>query len=442
MKHAHFSRLALSTLTLIFHFGKAATIVSTGAGIVADGPAIYAGQYASACWAQRQAYSNVSIAAPIFLFTAESTPNPTGVYHGAAYLTSSIGPGISSAIATTSFSGNNTSPQQRILFSGLTLEPGTYCLTLAGTDDLPPGTSSLPVGYIWSASPGFPSIMVAPGVGVGIIAFASRSCGLQTCLNQAFPPASALTPTLINGSESYLQFTVTGESSFIYTNVGSLAHIVSGGGWTTTLTIVSTDTSVAQVGIYFLDNDGYPLQLPITSPQSSVTPVTTNKFISSLAPGAELIIQTTGPATGPIQQGSVNITSNGSITGFATFGTHVGDIVQQAVVPLETRSRAAFVVPFDNTNNYVTGIALTDLGAPTSDVTVVIRDDMGAALLNTSINLGHQGHTAFAVPLAYPVTAGRRGTLELSRPNYGAISAIGLLFAPSNSFSTIPVAAK
>jgi len=124
------------------HLAEAVTIVSVSGPSPSGGPAISAaagGQFASVCWTQRSTYTNVSITVPIYLFTGSSIPNPTGIYHGTAYVTTTIGPGTTTAIASTAFTGTNTSPKTTELFSGLTLGPGFYCLTLAGSDQEPPG---------------------------------------------------------------------------------------------------------------------------------------------------------------------------------------------------------------------------------------------------------------------------------------------------------------
>src|ERR1035437_9846606 len=130
------------------HFAGGEAIVSVSPGL-SGGPAVNGadgGQFVSACWTLPRTYSNVSITAPIQLWTEPGVPNPSS-YHGTAYLTTTLGPMTTTAIASTSFSGSNTSPQTVALFSGLRLESGYYCLTFAGTDQVLPGLSAGPAGY-------------------------------------------------------------------------------------------------------------------------------------------------------------------------------------------------------------------------------------------------------------------------------------------------------
>src|SRR5208283_1299944 len=142
------SLVCLFVLIGTCHFAGGETIVSVSGGSTAGGPAINAaggGQFFSTCWTQPRAYSNVSISAPVQLWTEAGVPNPSS-YHGTAYLTTTLGPETKSAIASTSFTGANTSAQTIELFSGLTLGPGYYCLTFAGTDQVLSGLSAGPAG--------------------------------------------------------------------------------------------------------------------------------------------------------------------------------------------------------------------------------------------------------------------------------------------------------
>jgi hypothetical protein len=165
-------------------------------------------------------------------------------------------------------------------------------------------------------------------------------------------------------------------------------------------------------------------------------------FTSTLNPGALLIIQTTGPSTEAVQTGWAQLLYNGNVSGYAVFAqTAAGAAVQEAVVPLETRTPGAFVIPFDATGGYAIGVALANVSTVAANVTLLIRDDAGNLLQSTTIGLAAQGHTSF--PLAnYGITAQRRGTLEFQTPAGGQISVLGLRFTPGAAFSTIPALAK
>lgn len=106
------------------------TIIETGAGSI--GPSIDAGQFESQGWTQTNTYDDASISVALFSWT------PGSIFNITAYLTNTIGSlATSPAIATTSFSGETPdwNPETFLLFSGLTLGPGTYYLTMSSTDN-------------------------------------------------------------------------------------------------------------------------------------------------------------------------------------------------------------------------------------------------------------------------------------------------------------------
>jgi hypothetical protein len=52
----------------------------------------------------------------------------------------------------------------------------------------------------------------------------------------------------------------------------SLAHLASGGHWKTTITLTNTGTTWAQVHLQFIDDNGHPLTLPLSFPQTNSGP--------------------------------------------------------------------------------------------------------------------------------------------------------------------------
>lgn len=225
-------------------------------------------------------------------------------------------------------------------------------------------------------------------------------------------------------------------------NAGSMAQLASGGSWTTTITLINTGSATAEARLNFFDNNGDPLQLPLTSPQNSFSPMTASTFTTTLDPIAELVIQSTGSTSQATQVGWAQLLTNGSIGGFAVFSQAVGNSLQEAVAPMESRNPGAFLLSFDNSGNYVTGVALANPSARPASVGFIIRDDTGAVLLSSTIRLPAQGHTSFVLPSSYVSSAGRRGTLEFDTPANGQISVLGLRFNSTGAFSTIPALTK
>ena len=221
-----------------------------------------------------------------------------------------------------------------------------------------------------------------------------------------------------------------------------MAQLASGGGWTTTITLINTGVASGQAVLNFFDDSGNPLQLPLTFPQGSSAPLSTATLTLNVNGGAQLVIQTAGLTSHSTQVGWAQIITNASVSGSAVFTQTIGTSIQEAVVPLESRVTGAFVLPFDNTDNYTTGVALANVATQSASVAVVIRDDTGTVLLKNSIALPAQGHTSFALATSYPTTAQHRGSVEFDTPPNGKISVLGLRFNSTGAFTSIPAVAK
>ncbi|MFB3776564.1 MAG: hypothetical protein ACE141_03105 [Bryobacteraceae bacterium] len=225
-------------------------------------------------------------------------------------------------------------------------------------------------------------------------------------------------------------------------SVGSMAQVAVGGAWKTTFVLQNTSARPAQARLNFFDNDGRPLQLPLSFPASpALSPVVASTLDRTLEAGAALTIVSSGSESGPTLVGWAQLVSDGSVSGFAIFGSKSGDYDQEAVVPLETRSSASYVLWFDNTDSMVVGVALANLSTQPVTIEATIRDEAGLVIGTGEIPLPALGHTSFELPSRLAQTAQRRGTVEFRTAAAGQISVLGLRFNPL-AFTTIPVTAK
>jgi len=220
---------------------------------------------------------------------------------------------------------------------------------------------------------------------------------------------------------------------------GSMAQVASGGGWQTTFTLVNTGTSSAQVQLTFFDNNGTALSLPLTFVQSG-TVKTASSLSQTIDAGATLVVLTLGRNTGASLVGSAQLTTTGTVSGFAIF--RYNPTGQEAVVPLETRKGSAYVLAFDNTNGLATGLALANISNQAASVPVDLRDDTGTSLGTATINLAANGHTSFLLTGTYASVVNKRGTVEFDTPTGTQISVLGLRATPTGAVTTIPVIAK
>ncbi len=171
----------------------AAIIIDTGILNSLDGVAVYGQQFATMEFTLTQSYIDVAIAVSLYSFT------PNLAYHINAYLTSGVGAGtVPPALASSSFSaqtGPAPAALQQVLFTGLSLNAGTYFLTLSSTD-----ISGPQPGAIWLVSP----LAGGSNPNVGTSGF----CSLALCVPEpGFPPASTFTFPVV---DAYSNLQVTG----------------------------------------------------------------------------------------------------------------------------------------------------------------------------------------------------------------------------------------
>lgn len=247
------------------------------------------------------------------------------------------------------------------------------------------------------------------------------------------------------GASASKDFSITvlqAGASGTMSSAGSMAQLAVGGTWQTTFVLENSSSGPAQVHLDFFDNNGNALPLPLSFPQSpSSNPVVASALDRTLGAGAALTIVSSGSDSQPTQVGWTQLTSDSGVSGFAICGTKSGNGDQEAVVPLETRNSASYILWFDNTGDMVVGVALANISKQPVSVDATIRDENGLVIGTGTIPLPAQGHDSFQLPSRLAQTAQRRGTVEFHTATSGQISVLGLRFN-SLAFTTIPVMAR
>jgi len=274
----------------------------------------------------------------------------------------------------------------------------------------------------------------------------SSGSGNATVIFQVLPNSgSDLSGSITIGGQA---FTVEQQSASVsgLSFIGSMPHIAAEENWATMFTLVNQGALPALARLSLFGDPGGPLQLPLGFPQQSTTSgsLLAGSFDRTMAANASLIIDSAGAQTPPVQVGSAQLATSGQVDGFAIF--HQTVTSQEAVVPLETRNANSYLLPFDNTNGLVLGVAVANVSSQNAILRVVIRDDTGAQIadaLEPAISLAGNGHTSFVLSTLFPVTANKRGTIEFDTPTGGQISVLGLRFTPpNNALTTIPALAN
>jgi len=215
---------------------------------------------------------------------------------------------------------------------------------------------------------------------------------------------------------------------------GSMAHLAVGNGWASTIELINSGATPAQVHVKFFGDDGSPLPIALTV---SGTATTSSAVDQTLAPHARLVIQSTGIESDPLQVGAVQLTSDGTVSGFIRF--RYGARGQEASVPVQSRNAGAYLLVFDNTAGLTSEVAVANVSGVAATVPVVIRNNTGSQIGSGSIELPPNGHSAFALTDLFSATANQSGTVEFDTPSGGLISVLGVRLTALGTFSTIPV---
>jgi hypothetical protein len=283
----------------------------------------------------------------------------------------------------------------------------------------------------WTASAGASWIAItgpASGTGDGTVSFTVTA-------NTGAARAGLLT---INGQT----FTINQESTSLnLAGAGSMSQIASGGGWDTSLTLIDLGTASAEARIDFSGNGGSALVLPFTSPKTFAGTMLGATLDQTLNPHEQFIMDSAGSLSDPVSVGWAQLSTGGAVNGFAIFKNSSG---QEAVVPLETRSAPSYLLAYDNSGALATGLAIANPATAAAAVNVIIRDDTGKQIGTRIVNLPAQGHQSFMLTdpqSGFPVTLGKRGTIEIDTPQNGQISVLGLR-AKGAAVTTLPVLAN
>jgi hypothetical protein len=193
----------------------------------------------------------------------------------------------------------------------------------------------------------------------------------------------------------------------------TISHLAEGAGWRTSIILVNADSQAARVTLQFFGDDSSPLTLSL-GPDGRHSQLTFN-----IPAGGSRTIRTDGTSSSLVN-GWAQVQTTSAIGGTAIFAAQVpGQPVSEAAVPIIPGGARHFVVPFDGSPGFGTGLAF---GNPdqTANVTVLFRSESGS-LLGAATNYVVPAHGHFSVVL--PVST--RGSAEVTSSNT-AIFSLGI----------------
>lgn len=194
-------------------------------------------------------------------------------------------------------------------------------------------------------------------------------------------------------------------------------QFVDGSGWSTTITLTNLDTKRVKTTVYFFTETGTDMTVTINGVGTArAADVTLDRY-------ASLSFNTAGTAPS-LQVGWAYL-----VSGSPDF---------EAVVPVVNEFENHFILLYDNTNSYVTALALANPDITPITANFTIRGENPTVLDNQKLTLGKFAHTAGTLPDMFPITAGRRGTLEITATGFG-VGVVGLRFNPGGAFTSFNV---
>jgi IS1 family transposase len=232
-----------------------------------------------------------------------------------------------------------------------------------------------------------------------------------------------------------------------FNRVGVFSHFAAGAGWTSVMTLVNTSSTTEPVTVNLHGDDGSSPSFGIANPNPAILPITTTQHGVSQTATASSVSLTLGPNETALLsmgdqlttniEGWADVLSPGTLSGFEIFRWNQNNTVSEGTVPLQTQFPPLITIPYDDTNNFFMGVALTTLSPYLAPVTAIMFDENGNQLGTQSLTLPPNGHTSFLLANQFPLTAGKLGNVQFKRAATPLVG-IGLRFEPSGTFTSVP----
>lgn len=220
---------------------------------------------------------------------------------------------------------------------------------------------------------------------------------------------------------------------------GLIAHLSAGGGWKTIVSLFNPSPAPVPVRIAAWSSSGSPLAIPWAVASGGSAGAAGGPFSWTIQPNGTLDLVADDPANPAVTVGWAQLYAPASVSGWVTYAMNLpSGWRSETVVPVERRSPVSLVLPFDNSSDYSTGVAVannSEIGG--AAVLVVARDGEGRHLFSDLLALPVRGHTSFDSALEYPALSGLKGTLEFQNTLDGAIAVVGVRFHSTGTLAAI-----
>jgi hypothetical protein len=215
-----------------------------------------------------------------------------------------------------------------------------------------------------------------------------------------------------------------------------IPQIADGGGWQTELVLTNTSASATTASLNFFQSTSGGATQSWTPPFLETSSVQN----LSLPAAATLFLHTPGTAAA-LSEGWAQLQAGSGVVAYAIFTQTVPGRTNQDGTAPAAASNSDVLVPFDNTNSFVTTLAIANTTAASESISVGMQPTSGQSSQLSAITLPANGYMAFALPEQFSATAGQSGLLEFYSAT-GSFSLISLRFNPTGGFTAAPVYAE
>ncbi|MGJ5818611.1 hypothetical protein [Paludibaculum fermentans] len=206
-----------------------------------------------------------------------------------------------------------------------------------------------------------------------------------------------------------------------------LPHFADGAEWGSSLSFGNSSPNFAATVQYTVYGDDGAILDPLLN--GSLT----------LAPLASTVIESPRPAA--LRTGWVKVLSSEPLQAMVIFRSVVTGRLDLEATVLARELTTETVAPYDNVA-FTTGLAAVNPGTTPLTLTFIFHGTAGGILATSTLPLGPNAHTSFAIPTKFPLVAERNGLVEIRATDAAGNPAnfvpLGLRFTPGGAFTTLP----
>ena len=213
-------------------------------------------------------------------------------------------------------------------------------------------------------------------------------------------------------------------------------YVYDGAGWSTSFVFTNLDNHTININLEFSNDDGSNLLVPLVG-------VGTDSSFAVTIPYAGTVSLATGDtssilAIGYAFAGAAN--QKDLFSGYAVVRNQTPGLPDlEFTIPITPINENQFVLPFDNTNGYLTRAVLINSSLQNNaTVNVTVNDQDGNVLATDQIAIVPLGAVRFSVTARYPQLQGIVGSIFFSAPSNQFVTGLGERSGPNLSLTAIP----